>query len=138
MQKELKRLEQLIDQFTGKPDDIFAPTGTPILASQRGCVVYRGTIERGGNVVAILGPLFRIHYYAHLDSFQHDIGFFVSQGDTIGYVGETGNAIGTPPHLHYTIATLIPYPWRWSGEVQGYRKMFYLDPGEKISGESYF
>jgi len=50
--------------------DIFAPAGTPVLASVPGIVVYAGTLGMGGNVVAILGPQCRVHYYAHLQSSQ--------------------------------------------------------------------
>ena len=33
-----------------------------------------------------------------------------------------------PPHLHYSIFTLVPYPWRIDGSKQGWMKMFFLDP----------
>ena len=47
----------------------------------------------------------------------------------LGTVGDTGNAKGKPPHLHYAITTPFPYWWlRDSEAVQGNRKMFHLDP----------
>ena len=52
---------------THKGVDIFAKTGTPIVSSTGGLVIYSGEISRGGNVVVVLGPKWRIHYYAHLD-----------------------------------------------------------------------
>ena len=54
------------------------------------------------------------HYYAHLDSFgTFREGDIVHAGDVLGYVGNTGNARGTPAHLHYGIyrdAARNPYP----------------------------
>ena len=44
--------------------DIFAPKGTRVISSTSGLVVYTGNIAMGGNVVAVLGPKWRIHYYA--------------------------------------------------------------------------
>jgi hypothetical protein len=43
-------------------------------------------------------------------------------------VGDSGNAKGKPTHLHYSIVTLVPHPWRIDGSPQGWKKMFYLDP----------
>jgi murein DD-endopeptidase MepM/ murein hydrolase activator NlpD len=51
----------------------------------------------------------------------------------LGAVGSTGNAAGKPPHLHYAIVTPVPYPWRITGEPQGWQKMFFLDPGAEIA-----
>ena len=86
----------------------------------------------GGKVIAVLGPKWRIHYYAHLSSIDTRFGALVSMGETIGAVGDTGNAAGKPPHLHYAVVTLIPYPWRWDGSTQGWKKMFFLDPGKVL------
>lgn len=108
--------------------DIFAPQGKPVLAATPGLVVYRGELGQGGQVVAVLGPKWRIHYYAHLSSFA-DSPRWVQSGEPVGAVGTSGNAAGKPPHLHYTIYSLIPLPWRFSTGTQGWRKMFYLDPG---------
>jgi len=52
----------------------------------------------------------------------------VWNGRVIGQVGDTGNARGKPPHLHYTVLSAVPYVWRADGSSQGWRKMFYLDP----------
>src|SRR5688572_9031013 len=84
--------------------DIFAPKGTPVTATSRGLVFRVGQNELGGNVVWILGPGRQMHYYAHLDRFAaFEAGDLVNPGEVIGYVGNTGNARGTPPHLHYGI-----------------------------------
>ena len=113
---------------THKGVDIFANRGTAIHPATPGIVIFKGQNERGGNVVMILGPKWRIHYYAHLDCIKTKSFSFVSSKSIIGTVGTTGNAIGKPPHLHYTIKTIIPYPWRIDNSVQGQRKMFYLNP----------
>lgn len=123
---------------THKGIDIFAKRGSIVIAPQDGFIVKNGTHELGGNVVLLMGPLFRFHYFAHMDSINENLGLYVVKGDTIGTVGDTGNAKGKPPHLHYQIFTPIPYLWRWSSEEQGWKKIFYLDPGEKIENESVF
>ena len=108
--------------------DIFAPHGKKVVAATPGVVIYRGELGQGGNVVAVLGPKWRIHYYAHLSSYGNE-PVFVSSGSQVGAVGTSGNAAGKPPHLHYTVFSLVPMPWKYSSETQGWRKMFYLDPG---------
>lgn len=114
--------------------DIFAKEGVAVVASTPGIVVYAGTLRDGGNTVAILGPKWRIHYYAHLKSSTVLYGQFISRGREIGSVGTTGNAVGKPPHLHYSIITQIPYVWRYKPERFGFDRMFYLDPNERLEG----
>ena len=46
--------------------DIFSNAGTPVISSTYGVVVFKGKIRLGGNVIAVLGPKWRVHYYAHL------------------------------------------------------------------------
>lgn len=95
--------------------DIFAARNTPIHSTTPGIVRKVGTNELGGNVVMILGPGAVSHYYAHLQDFA-DIkeGDWVEAGDVIGYVGDSGNAKGTPTHVHYGVYTqsgaVNPYP----------------------------
>jgi len=112
--------------------DIFASEGTPVIASTGGVVVYSGTLAQGGNAVVILGPKWRFHYYAHLASRGVRVGVTVGRGDEIGVVGTTGNAAGKPPHLHYSIATAVPYPWRLTRQRQGWKKMIYLSPDKAL------
>ena len=115
--------------------DIFGTRDQDVVASTGGIVLYRGTISRGGNIVVVLGPRWRVHYYAHLDEIDDDAGLFVSNGERLGNVGDSGNAVGRQPHLHYAIVTLIPYPWRATTGTQGWKRMFYLDPSEQLRGQ---
>jgi peptidoglycan LD-endopeptidase LytH len=119
---------------THKGVDIFAKEGTRVVASTTGIVLFTGDVQRGGNVVVVLGSKWRIHYYAHLQKINASWFSFLSTGETLGNVGTTGNAKGKPAHLHYSIATLIPYPWRIDSSVQGWKKMFYLNPIDYLNG----
>ena len=94
----------------------------------------RGTIPVGGKVVLMIGPKFRLHYFAHLDAIEVSPCRPVLGGHVLGHVGSTGNAEGKPPHLHYSIVSLLPYPWRMDSSLQGWKKMFYLDPGRWLLG----
>jgi len=94
---------------THKGVDIFSKTGTPVLSSTGGLINFTGEISMGGNIIVVLGPKWRIHYYAHLNEIKTSIFSFVGHEVTIGTVGTTGNAKGKPPHLHYSIVTLVPY-----------------------------
>lgn len=113
--------------------DIFAREGTPVIASSGGLVIYSGEWGIGGKVLLVLGPKWRIHYYAHLQDFATHWGTFVRRGEQVAQVGHTGNAQGKPAHLHYAIVTLLPYPWRWDSAAQGWKKMFFLDPGQQLN-----
>lgn len=110
--------------------DIFGKKGTPILSTTYGIVLYKGELPLGGNVVLALGPKWRLHYYAHLDSIDVFIGKPLSMGSTIGTLGDTGNAKGKPAHLHYSVVTLVPYVWKADRSTQGWKKIFFLDPAE--------
>jgi murein DD-endopeptidase MepM/ murein hydrolase activator NlpD len=84
--------------------DIFAPRGTPVLAATDGWVTRVETTRVGGKVVW-MQPLFgnmRV-YYAHLEEQWVAPGEFVVAGQRLGSVGNTGNAITTPPHLHFGV-----------------------------------
>ncbi|MBR4297245.1 MAG: M23 family metallopeptidase [Bacteroidaceae bacterium] len=108
--------------------DVFAKKGTPMTSATLGLVLATGEYGKGGKFVVILGPKWRLHYYAHLDEIHTSPLSIVTQDTEIGTVGKTGNARTTPPHLHYGIATLIPYPWRIDDAPLGWQKMFYLNP----------
>ena len=114
---------------THKGIDIFETRGTAVVSATHGVVVYTHEGGKGGKSVMILGPKWRFHYYAHLDSYDAFPFQPVRRGAVIGTVGDTGNAKGKPPHLHYAITTPFPHWWLYDSEsVQGWRKMFHLNP----------
>jgi len=82
--------------------DIFAPRGTPVLSATDGYVVSVAENKLGGRTVSVVGAAGIIYYYAHLDRYADDIGVGnrVTPETVLGYVGTTGNAAGTAPHLH--------------------------------------
>jgi murein DD-endopeptidase MepM/ murein hydrolase activator NlpD len=112
--------------------DIFGKKGTPILSTTYGVVVFKGELPLGGKVVLALGPKWRLHYYAHLESDAVFIGKPLFIGTKIGALGDSGNAKGKPAHLHYSVVTLLPYAWRMDSSTQGWKKMFFLDPSKII------
>ena len=80
--------------------DIFGPKGTPILAPVDGKVKYGGN----GLTVIIEDPdTGYSHWLGHLDSTSVDENDFVFAGQQVGTLGNSGNASGTAPHLHYNI-----------------------------------
>ena len=87
--------------------DIFAPKGTPVLSATRGYVYNIGENNLGGQTVSVIGAGGRVYYYAHLDAYAPglEVGDRVNTRTVLGYVGTTGNAQGTPPHLHFGIYT---------------------------------
>lgn len=97
--------------------DIFAPRGTPAVASVDGIITGIGSNSLGGNVATLRDKNRTISlYYAHLDRWHVSNGQQVSVGDTIGFVGNTGNARTTGPHLHFGIydfsgAAINPLPF---------------------------
>lgn len=117
---------------THKGVDIFAQKGTPVKSATTGLVVYTGQNDMGGNIVLVLSAKWRLHYYAHLDEVKTSRFSWVTQDDSIGTVGTSGNAAGKAPHLHYTMATFIPHFWRWDDSPQGWKKMFYDNPIPQI------
>lgn len=88
--------------------DIFAPKGTPILSATNGYIYKIGENNLGGQTVSVISSGGRVYYYAHLDSYARgiEVGDRVTTRTVLGYVGTTGNAQGTPPHLHLGIYTL--------------------------------
>lgn len=95
--------------------DIFAEQGTPVIAATEGIVLRLGENALGGKVVWVYGPGGMHHYYAHLKGFSSiRPGQRVVQGTPLGFVGNTGNARTTPPHLHYGVygpnGAINPFP----------------------------
>jgi murein DD-endopeptidase MepM/ murein hydrolase activator NlpD len=85
--------------------DIFARRGTEVLSATEGYVFDIGENSLGGKTVSVVGAGGRLYYYAHLDSYAQDLfeGEQVNTQTVLGYVGTTGNAAGTPPHLHFGV-----------------------------------
>ncbi len=99
--------------------DVFAPRGTPVVAVTKGWASAAQN-KLGGKVVWLRNEG-RTYYYAHLDSQYVDGLRMVSVGDTLGTVGNTGNAKHTPPHLHFGIysqgeGAIDPYPYLHTSE----------------------
>jgi murein DD-endopeptidase MepM/ murein hydrolase activator NlpD len=85
--------------------DIFAPRGTPVLSATAGYVENIGENSLGGQTVSVIGAGGRVYYYAHLEGYAPHLaeGDYVTTQTPLGYVGTTGNAAGTPPHLHFGV-----------------------------------
>ena len=83
--------------------DIFARRGTPVVAAAPGVVNRVDETNIGGKVVWLRDVFGNSLYYAHLDRQAVSSGMQVSTGDTLGFVGNTGNARTTPPHLHFGV-----------------------------------
>lgn len=100
--------------------DIFAKKGTPVVALADGYITFAGERGLGGKQVWLRdGHVGASLYYAHLDSINTADGARVKQGDTLGYVGNTGNARFTPPHLHFGIykhGAVDPLPFVFTTE----------------------
>ena len=99
-----------------KGTDMFAAWNEPMYAVTAGRVVL-GSSGLGGKTIWLLGSNGVAFYYAHLSGFNVSSGSSVSQGQTIGYNGDSGNARGGSPHLHFEIhpggrgsAAANPYP----------------------------
>ena len=86
-------------------NDIFAPIGTPLLAVADGTLFSVGVNSLGGNRLWLRDRTGNEFYYAHLSAFSPvaQEGAAVKAGDVVGFVGATGDAVGTPPHLHFEI-----------------------------------
>ncbi|HET7728515.1 MAG TPA: M23 family metallopeptidase [Usitatibacter sp.] len=119
--KGLKR-EDLRDTFDEKRGirrhhalDIMAKRGTPVVAVDDGRVVRVRRHLLGGLTVYQYDPGERYaYYYAHLDRYAKGLeeGRLLKRGDVIGYVGSTGNAPASAPHLHFAI-TEMDHQKRW-------------------------
>ncbi len=117
------RSDQLLDTFSAARGegrvhdaiDIAAPQGTPVLAAAGGKILRLFQSKAGGITIYQLSSDEKvIYYYAHLERYADGLseGRMVSQGETIAYVGDTGNAGLGNYHLHFSIA-LTSDPKRW-------------------------
>lgn len=97
---------------THEGTDIFADRGTPVFSSTEGYVIRLNIGTRGGKNVMVVGPGGLYYYYAHFERIAKDMerGRYVTEDSVLGFVGNSGNATGTPTHLHFGI-----YPEEWDG-----------------------
>lgn len=120
------RPDQLIDTFTDSRSegrshdaiDIIAPAETPVLAAADGQIQKLWQSERGGTTIYQLSADQKlIFYYAHLARYADGLteGKQVRQGETIAYVGDTGNAGTGNYHLHFSIAIVSDPKRYWEG-----------------------
>lgn len=97
--------------------DVFAPAGTPLVAIERGVLIRVGTDVLGGTKLWLAGASGTRYFYAHLQAFAPGVveGKAVQAGEVVGFVGNSGNARGTSPHLHFEVhpgggPAINPYP----------------------------
>ena len=109
--------------------DILAPRGTPILAADDGKILRMSTSQLGGISMYATDPENRlVYYYAHMDHYNGamSVGRSIVRGDTLGYVGTTGNAPKDTPHLHFQVMRWPLDGKYWDGEP--------IDPYEALGG----
>lgn len=114
---------------THRAIDILAPRGTPILAADDGKVIRMTTSELGGISMYTVDPDARlVYYYAHMERYNDAMspGREIVRGDTLGYVGTTGNAPKDTPHLHFQVMRWPADNKYWDGEA--------IDPFEALGG----
>ena len=101
--------------------DIVAPRGSRVVAVTDGTVLRLFLSDRGGITLYHLARDGRtLYYYAHLDRYADGMaaGRALRQGDVIGYVGDSGNAVPGNHHLHFEISTVVDASRSWSGVAQ--------------------
>ncbi|MGY1458664.1 MULTISPECIES: M23 family metallopeptidase [unclassified Luteimonas] len=111
--------------------DIMAPAGTPVLAVADGHIEKLFDSRQGGLTIYQFEPGGRhAYYYAHLERYAPGLAEqqHVRQGQVIGYVGSSGNADPTAPHLHFAIFVLGPEQRWWEGAA--------IDPWPLLSVET--
>ena len=110
--------------------DLMADEGTPVVAVEDGVLVKFFDSDRGGITIYQFDPTETfVYYYAHLQKRAEGIeeGDSVRKGQVIGYVGSTGNADPSGPHLHFAIERLGPEKNWWQGTA--------VDPYPVLSAE---
>ena len=99
--------------------DIMEPKGTPVRAVVSGTIRKLFLSKPGGNTIYQFDEMGAYcYYYAHLDGYAEGLheGMPVASGDVIGFVGSTGNADPSAPHLHFAIFELGPERLWWKGK----------------------
>lgn len=115
---------------THRAFDIMAPRRTPVIAASGGRVLAMRENKLGGTTIYVADESGRfVHYYAHLDAYGRGIreGMEVAQGTVLGYVGSTGNASASAPHLHFQVLRVDRNrrDW-WNGPAVDVREFFVL------------
>jgi murein DD-endopeptidase MepM/ murein hydrolase activator NlpD len=98
--------------------DVLAPRNTPVLAVEDGTIARLFLSEAGGITIYQYDPSSTyVYYYAHLERYADGLkeGDAVKRGQTIGYVGTTGNAPRETPHLHFAIFQMTDEKKWWQG-----------------------
>jgi peptidoglycan LD-endopeptidase LytH len=113
--------------------DILAPRGTPVLSVQDGRILRLSKSSKGGTTIYATDLEEQyVFYYAHLDRYHTNIyaGKPLLRGDTLGYVGTTGNAPENTPHLHFQMMRMPADRKYWNGEpINPYPFLRPLAPG---------
>ncbi|WP_429384884.1 peptidoglycan DD-metalloendopeptidase family protein [Mucilaginibacter sp. UYCu711] len=113
--------------------DIFSPQKTPVLSPVAGLVISQGVSNNGGRFIYLFGGGCRIYYFAHLNTIEVSRFSFLWKKDEMGTVGNSGNALSKPYHLHFSIFSLIPIFKNYDHPAaQGWKKMFYLNPNDYL------
>jgi murein DD-endopeptidase MepM/ murein hydrolase activator NlpD len=127
-------------------EDIFARAGTPLLAVADGTLHTIGFNKIGGFRLWLRDTSGNEFYYAHLSAYSPLAveGRRVEAGDVVGFVGDTGDADGGTPHLHFEIhpaamaglgydGVVAPYPillaWRRADDVSFAAGRIYVPSG---------
>jgi peptidoglycan LD-endopeptidase LytH len=98
--------------------DIMAPRGTPVLSADAGTLLkFHNSVPGGLTAYASDPTRHFVFLYGHLDSYNPLLkeGQALARGDTIGFVGSTGNAAAAGPHLHFGITRNTDIKKWWSG-----------------------
>ena len=83
--------------------DVFAPYGSPVYAVEDGVITRASSNRLGGLAIYLRGDSGKRYYYAHQSRNSVSSGQRVRVGQVIGAVGTSGNAQGTPPHVHFEV-----------------------------------
>ncbi|MCH5600286.1 M23 family metallopeptidase [Niabella ginsengisoli] len=121
--------------------DIFASRGTPVVAVADGSIGFTGEKGLGGKQVWLRENVADYSvYYAHLDSIKTSNGSSVKKGDTLGFVGNTGNAAGGAPHLHFGVygrgGAVNPLHFVRQQDIPDYKKFSINDSVIQRSGNT--
>jgi peptidoglycan LD-endopeptidase LytH len=109
--------------------DILAPRGTPILSADDGKILRMTNSSLGGISMYTVDPVNRlVYYYAHMDRYSDEmaVGRAIAKGDTLGFVGTTGNAPKDTPHLHFQVMRWPADGKYWNGDP--------IDPFDALGG----